>query len=503
VDQKLAWDVQGNLAAVTPYVAGALDETNKTSYVYGPDGSRLLRKEKGAVTLYLGTQEIRLDTTKNTLAGTRYYSHNGSQIAVRTAAGVTWLVGGQNGTAELSIKAADSAITQRRTLPFGEVRGTKPAAGAWPGDKSFVGGTADATGLIQLGARAYDPATGRFVSVDPLLDVSDPQHLNAYAYGRNNPLVFPDPTGLFWGESWISPVGHGVLDVAGLVPGFGEPADLINGLWYTAEGNYIDAGLSFASAIPIAGYGASAAKGARYVNKAVDAVDTATDTVKAADKTKDAVTTAEKVTPPVTPKPKPAPKPAPPAKAKDAPTAKKGDSGGKKNDGAAKKSDNGGGDTDAPAGGSGCKTSNSFTPGTPVLMADGTTKPIEDIDLGDKVLATDPETDETRAKTVTTEITGQGTKHLVKVTIDTDADRGTATATVTATDGHPFWVPELDKWADAKDLKPGQWLKTGSGTLVRITAVKHRTEERTVHNLTVADIHTYYVVAGATPILIR
>ncbi|WP_308010748.1 RHS repeat-associated core domain-containing protein, partial [Streptomyces sp. AC495_CC817] len=233
---------------------------------------------------------------------TRYYSHGGQKIAVRTAAGVTWLVGGQNGTAEIAIKAADSAITQRRTLPFGDVRGAEPAAGAWPGDKSFVGGTADATtGLIQLGARAYDPAAGRFVSVDPVLNVADPQHLNAYAYGRNNPLAFPDPTGLYWGESWISPIGHGALDVLGLVPVFGEPADLLNGVWYTAEGNYIDAGLSYASAIPIAGYAATAGKGARYVNKAVDAVDTASDATKATKKTEDAVDAADKVTPPVTP----------------------------------------------------------------------------------------------------------------------------------------------------------------------------------------------------------
>ncbi|MFG2464810.1 RHS repeat-associated core domain-containing protein [Streptomyces canus] len=341
VDQKLDWNEEGRLSAVTPYLSGDnLDEANKTSYVYGADGSRLLRKEKGAVTLYLGSQEIRLDTAKNSLSGTRYYAHGGKRIAVRTSAGVTWLVGGQNGTAEIAIKAADSAITQRRTLPFGEVRGAKPAVGAWPGDKSFVGGTADATtGLVQLGARAYDPATGRFLSADPLLNVGDPQHLNAYAYGRNNPLAFPDPTGLYWGESWLSPVGHGALDVAGLVPGLGEPADLLNGVWYTAEGNYIDAGLSYASAIPIAGYGATAAKGARYVNKAVDAADTVSDATKAAKKTEDAVDVAEKVTPPVTPKPKPAPKPAPPAKAKDAPTAKKGDSGGKKDDGADGKSD--------------------------------------------------------------------------------------------------------------------------------------------------------------------
>lgn len=35
---------------------------------------------------------------------------------------------------------------------------------------------------------------------------------------------------------------------------------------------------------------------------------------------------------------------------------------------------------------------NSFTPDTRVLMADGTSKAIKDVKIGDKVLATDPET---------------------------------------------------------------------------------------------------------------
>ncbi|XXZ52986.1 polymorphic toxin-type HINT domain-containing protein [Streptomyces cavourensis] len=79
---------------------------------------------------------------------------------------------------------------------------------------------------------------------------------------------------------------------------------------------------------------------------------------------------------------------------------------------------------------------------------------MEDVEIGDEVLATDPETGETRAEKVTAEIRGDGTKNLVKVTIDTDGDRGTDTAEITATDGHPFWVPELGRWIDATDLAP-------------------------------------------------
>ena len=43
----------------------------------------------------------------------------------------------------------------------------------------------------------------------------------------------------------------------------------------------------------------------------------------------------------------------------------------------------------------------SFAPTTRVLMADGTTKPIGEINIGDKVKATDPTTGKTEAKPVT------------------------------------------------------------------------------------------------------
>jgi hypothetical protein len=147
---------------------------------------------------------------------------------------------------------------------------------------------------------------------------------------------------------------------------------------------------------------------------------------------------------------------------------------------------------------------NSFTPDTKVLMADGSTKKIKDVDIGDKVLATDPETGETKAETVTAEIKGKGLKHLVKITVDIDGKKGTKTASVTATDGHPFWVPELGEWVDAVDLKAGEWLRTGAGTHVQVTSVERWTvTSATVHNLTVSDLHTYYVLAGATSVLVH
>ncbi|MGW2627696.1 polymorphic toxin-type HINT domain-containing protein, partial [Micromonospora taraxaci] len=155
--------------------------------------------------------------------------------------------------------------------------------------------------------------------------------------------------------------------------------------------------------------------------------------------------------------------------------------------------------------GGSCKTpGNSFVPGTKVVMADGSAKPIEDVKPGDKVQVTDPETGRVEVETVTAAITGEGVKHLVKVTIDTDGEQGSDTAEVTATDGHPFWVPELNEWVDATDLRSGQMLRTSAGTLVQITAIERwSTAWATVHNLTVANIHTYYVLAGTTPVLVH
>jgi hypothetical protein len=70
----------------------------------------------------------------------------------------------------------------------------------------------------------------------------------------------------------LSGIAHGVLDVAGLVPGFGEIADGVNALWYLAEGDRVSAGLSAAGAIPILGWGATAAKaGLRAADEVADA----------------------------------------------------------------------------------------------------------------------------------------------------------------------------------------------------------------------------------------
>ncbi|MEU7828647.1 RHS repeat-associated core domain-containing protein [Nonomuraea sp. NPDC049129] len=143
-----------------------------------------------------------------------------------------------------------------------------------------------------------------------------------------------------------------------------------------------------------------------------------------------------------------------------------------------------------------CRLTSSFVPGTKVRMADGSAKPIEDVAVGDKVLATDPATGKTSAQPVVATMTSQGAKDLVKV--------GIAGGVLVATDNHPFWVPALKTWLPAADLRPGMWLRTSAGTLVQVSAVEteHRDSQR-VHNLSVDGPHTYHVVQGGTDVLVH
>src|SRR5262249_44272000 len=147
--QTLSWDAEGRLASVT-------DGTATTSYVYDADGNRLLRRDPAGTTLYLGLMELRA-AQSGALSCTRYYHYGSSLVAVRTAAGLSWLSSDLQGTPDLAVSAADGSATRRRFSPYGEPRGT---AGTWPGERGFVGGTTDpSTGLTHLGVREYDPAT--------------------------------------------------------------------------------------------------------------------------------------------------------------------------------------------------------------------------------------------------------------------------------------------------------------------------------------------------------
>jgi RHS repeat-associated protein len=81
--------------------------------------------------------------------------------------------------------------------PFGTMRDTvEVVPGAPDVGLGFTGEYTDpSTGLLHLRARDYDPATGRFTAIDPVMpDLGDP-YVAAYVYANNRPGVVTDPSG--------------------------------------------------------------------------------------------------------------------------------------------------------------------------------------------------------------------------------------------------------------------------------------------------------------------
>jgi RHS repeat-associated protein len=104
------------------------------------------------------------------------------------------------GSATVVIASDGSLEREVVYTPFGAEH---QAAGANPGQiANFAGHRREAqTGLFYMRARWHDAATGTLLSVDPVVpEAADPQSYNGYAYARNNPIRYTDPSGLIWYE---------------------------------------------------------------------------------------------------------------------------------------------------------------------------------------------------------------------------------------------------------------------------------------------------------------
>ncbi|MFF5974398.1 ricin-type beta-trefoil lectin domain protein [Streptomyces sp. NPDC012769] len=454
------------------------------------------------------------------------------------------------------------AVRIRKQDPFGNQRGASTAGVNMQAHTGFLNKTRDdSSGYTLLGARLYDPVVGRFLSADPQMDLNDPLQANGYVYAHNNPVTYADPTGeaitLTASERAAALAGAGLsaaqVAQAQAMQGKSLSSVILAIAWETLKdfigindamacfgGDMWSCASIIVDAIPWTKLGKipsvikavnrtieavkafkAAKKAAEAVLKAAKAAEAAALRAKkaaiekakkeaaqrakkkaaeAAKRKAEAAAAAKKKTGNPVQKQSQS-KAAPKSSSQSAGGKGGGGKGGGKPGGSSGGSSrsNGGSSGSGGSGKSGC---NSFAPGTQVLMADGSTKPIEKVKTGDKVVTTDPRSGETRVETVTAEIKGQGLKHLVKITVDTDGAKGSKTAQVTATDGHPFWVPELHAWVKATDLQSGQWLQTSAGTRVQITAIKRWTAQAaTVHNLTVSEVHTYYVMAAGTSLL--
>ncbi|MGG4196831.1 polymorphic toxin-type HINT domain-containing protein [Paenibacillus jamilae] len=129
---------------------------------------------------------------------------------------------------------------------------------------------------------------------------------------------------------------------------------------------------------------------------------------------------------------------------------------------------------------------NCFTAGTKVLTDDGE-KNIEDIEVGDKVLAKDENNPD--GELAYKEVTG-----LYRNQRDDIIKLNVGEQIIETTDNHPFWVEEKG-WVFADELQVGDKLQKSDGSNLIIDKVEfvNLDEPVTVYNFTVANFHTYYV----------
>ncbi|WSQ11917.1 toxin C-terminal domain-containing protein [Streptomyces sp. NBC_01231] len=514
--QDLKWSDEGKLSTLT-------EGAKATDYIYGADGTLLIRNAQGGERiLYAGATELHLRANGTTWAQ-RHYTAADQSIATRSnetgSNKLTYLAGDHHGTQSLAIGAdSTQSVSKRYFTPFGAERG-KPVGTAWPDDKGFLGKTNDkTTGLTHVGAREYDSAVGQFISVDPVLNPSDPQQLNGYAYSDNNPVTHSDPTGLCPRDLCPNGGQNTNNDFPGAIGG--PPADGRTGMsawdsgghggnkarggggssggggttvrqqvvthlieygpttydedtllrYYTAHtaanygGDYWNTGVGEGDRLAMACYGRDGCMKARaYL---LETHDVAGAKYLAAtyclDHAKRCASNAnyEKLTSDLM--------------QESLELIALGLGGGKY----------------------GCKC---FLAGTDVLMADKATKDIEDVKVGDKVLATDPRTGKTVARKVTRLIRTDGDKYFNRISIATRD----GIEEITATHEHPFWSPSEGNWVAAGELRAGMTLRTDTGSVVVVTGNSSFTRHARTYNLTVEGLHTYYVLAGETPVLVH
>lgn len=141
----------------------------------------------------------------------------------------------------------------------------------------------------------------------------------------------------------------------------------------------------------------------------------------------------------------------------------------------------------------------SFVTGTQVKMADGSLRAIESVTPGEQVLNAQPgATTAERHRVVLTHRTTSDTQ-FTDLTVTTPSGR----RTITGTSNHPFYDLTTGSWTDAGRLAAGHRLQTLDHGTITVVDVTSYTKPQVTYDLTVEGVHSYFVMAGDSPLLVH
>ena len=248
---------------------------NTITYLYAADGTKLRTVHKAGST-----------TTTTDYCGNVVYE-NGSQKYLLTEEGYVTLADSKyhyylkdhqgNNRVVISSTGTGTVEETNHYYPFGGVfAATNNVQPYKYNGKEFD--SKNGLNWYDYGARHYDAALGRFVSVDPLAEQD--YAVSPYTYCGNNPVLRIDKDGRIWETVWD--VGNMLYDAGAAV------AAHIRGDHASAQSHWVDLGMDAAAAI-VPFVPAGATKALKAADKSVDAVKAAKQVDKAADVTGTAI----------------------------------------------------------------------------------------------------------------------------------------------------------------------------------------------------------------------
>lgn len=193
-------------AAATAFTFDALErlisvraaDGTATVFEYSAEGDRLTRRDGAAITqfIYDGLDLIQeIDGKGQTIAAYTFAPGIDRPLAMWKGRQYYFFLADRDGSILAITDRQGNVVSNYEYDAFGNSRARKEGVTSPFG---FTGRELDrATQLYFHRARYYDPALGRFLSVDPAApDDLDVLSFNPYLYASNNPLRYADPLGL-------------------------------------------------------------------------------------------------------------------------------------------------------------------------------------------------------------------------------------------------------------------------------------------------------------------
>ncbi|BEH09273.1 RHS repeat-associated core domain-containing protein [Geobacter sulfurreducens subsp. ethanolicus] len=186
-----------------------------TTFTYDGNGTRVKKSTSNVNTVYF---DKLFECTNGVCV--KYIFAGNNRIALKSNNQTLYYHSDHLGSTSVVTDDQGYKVEEIAYYSFGE---TRQEDGSVAVNHMYTGQEWDSeTNLYNYNARIYDPSLGRFLTPDTIVpNPEDPQSLNRYAYARNNPILYSDPTGhwFFFDDLVAAVVGAVVGGISAAIQG--------------------------------------------------------------------------------------------------------------------------------------------------------------------------------------------------------------------------------------------------------------------------------------------